>query len=87
MTDSGTKCAWVIHESKAVQLHVHDNRRCLYVPRVPGSVKIPHNNNNSIATDRSKAVLCCSFYLYSNSEEIGGAYCFWGVRPSVRHSF
>ena len=45
VTDSGTKCAWVIHESKAVQIHVHYNRRCLYVPRVPGSVKNPHNNN------------------------------------------
>ena len=46
VTDSGTKCAWVIHESKAVQIHVHhSNRRCLYVPRVPGSVKNPHNNN------------------------------------------
>ena len=33
VTDSGTKCAWVIHESKAVQIHVHNNRRCLYVPR------------------------------------------------------
>ena len=38
--DSGTKCAWVIHESKAVQIHVQNNHRCLYVPRVPGSVKI-----------------------------------------------
>ena len=48
VTDSGTKCAWVIHESKAVQIHVyHSNRRCLYVPRVPGSVKNPHNNNNN----------------------------------------
>ena len=28
VTDSGTKCAWVIHESKAVQIHVHNNRRC-----------------------------------------------------------
>ena len=47
VTDSGTKCAWVIHESKAVQIHIHhSNRRCLYVPRVPGSVKNPHNNNN-----------------------------------------
>ena len=43
MTDSGTKCAWVIHDSKAVQ----NNRRCLYVPRVLGSVKNPHNNNNN----------------------------------------
>ena len=49
MTDSGTKCACVIHESKAVQIQVHhSNRRCLYVPRVPGSVKNPHNNNNKI---------------------------------------
>ena len=47
VTDSGTKCAWVIHESKAVQIHVHNNRRCLNVPRVPGSVKNPHNNNNN----------------------------------------
>ena len=39
VTDSGTKCAWVIHESKAVQIHVHNNRRCPYVPRVPDSVK------------------------------------------------
>ena len=47
VTDSGTKCAWVIHESKAVQIQVHhSNPRCLYVPRVPGSVKNPHNNNN-----------------------------------------
>ena len=40
VTDSGTKCAWVIHESKAVQIQLHhSNRRCLYVPWVPGSVK------------------------------------------------
>ena len=43
VTDSGTKCAWVIHGNKAVQIHVHNNRRCLYVPRVPDSVKNPHN--------------------------------------------
>ena len=40
VTDSGTKCAWVVHESKAVQIHVHHSNR------VPGSVKNPHNNNN-----------------------------------------
>ena len=34
VADSGTKCVWVIHESKAVQIHVHNNRRCFYVPRV-----------------------------------------------------
>ena len=47
VTDSGTKCAWMIHESKAVQIHVHNNRRCFYVPRVSGSVKNLHNNNNA----------------------------------------
>ena len=48
VTDSGTKCAWVIHESKAVQIHVHhSNCRCLHVPRVPGSVKNPHNKQQS----------------------------------------
>ena len=48
VTDSSTKCAWVIHESKAVQIQVHNNRGCLCVPRVPGSVKNPHNNNNNV---------------------------------------
>ena len=38
VTDSGTKCAWVIHESKAVQMHVHNNN----VPWVPGTVNNPH---------------------------------------------
>ena len=37
----------VIHESKAVQIHIHNNHRCLYVPRVPGSVKNPHNDNKT----------------------------------------
>ena len=45
VTDSGTKCAWVIHESKAVQIHVHNNCCCLHVPRVPGRVKNLHNNS------------------------------------------
>ena len=46
MTDSGTKCALVIHESKAhfVQILVHNNRLCLHVPRVPGSFKNLHNS-------------------------------------------
>ena len=57
MTDSGTKCALVVHESKAVQIHVHhSNRRCLYVPRVPGSVKNPHNNNNNFEDNESDLV-------------------------------
>ena len=45
VTDSGTKCAWVIHESKAVQMHMHNNRHCLYLPRVPGIVQNPHKSN------------------------------------------
>ena len=36
VTDSGTKCALVIHESKAVQIPVHNNRRCLHVLWMPG---------------------------------------------------
>ena len=44
VTDSGIKCARVIQESKAVQIHVYNKRRCLYAPRVPGSVKNPRNN-------------------------------------------
>ena len=64
VTDSGTKCAWVIHESKAVQIHAHNNRRCLYVPRVPGSVKNPHNNNNSKEC-RSKSVGFLLIWIYT----------------------
>ena len=48
MTDSGTKCACVIHESKVVQIHVHNNHRCLHVPRVPGSFKNLHYNNKPL---------------------------------------
>ena len=58
MTDSGTKCAWVTHESKAVQIHVHNNRRYLIVPRVPGRVK---NRTTTIAVTsecRGKKVIC-----------------------------
>ena len=29
VTDSGINCAWVFHESEAVQIHVYNNRRCL----------------------------------------------------------
>ena len=50
VTDSGTKCAWVIHESKAVQIHVHNNRCCLYMSRVPGGVKSPHNNQSQMVS-------------------------------------
>ena len=69
MTDSGTKCAWVIHESKAVQINVHhSNRRCLYVPRVPGSVKNLHNNNNNKSCRRTASspvgyILYCNIFI------------------------
>ena len=39
VTDSVTKYTRVFRESKTEQIHVHNNRRCLYVPRVPGCVK------------------------------------------------
>ena len=42
-TDSDTKCAWVIQENKAVQIHVYNNRHCLHVPLVPGSIKNPYS--------------------------------------------
>ena len=48
MTDSGLKYAWVIYESKAVQIHIHNSHRCLHVPRVSGSVKIPHDSSGLI---------------------------------------
>ena len=51
MTDSGTKYAWVIHGSKAVQIHVHNNHLCLYVPQVPGSIKNPHNKHQDPKTE------------------------------------
>ena len=69
VTDSGTKCAWVIHESKAVQIHVyHSKRRCLYVPRVPGSVKNPHNNKALNWTERQTVMAwaqCKLIYKFS----------------------
>ena len=58
VTDSGTKCAWVIHESKAVQIHVHNNRCCLYVPRVPGSVKNPHSSSLGKSDINSNSFIC-----------------------------
>ena len=44
VTDCGTKCAWVIHESKAVQ-YMYITIAAASVPRVPSIVKNPHNNN------------------------------------------
>ena len=63
--DSGTKCAWVIHESEAVQIRVHNNRRCLYVPRVPGSVK------NHCTTTTSRATI-----TYSTSDVTAEEWIF-----------
>ena len=40
---------------------------------------------NEVEKRESTAVF---FFLYApNFEEVRGAYCFWGVRPSVRHAF
>ena len=45
MTDSGTKRAWVIHESKAVQIHVHNNRRgCLIALKSAQQQSLPQAN-------------------------------------------
>ena len=52
VTDRGTKCAWVIHESKAVQIHVQKNLCCLCVPWVPGSDRNPHNNLDQLALQK-----------------------------------
>ena len=60
VTDSGTKCAWEIHGRKVVQIHVHNSRHCLHVPRVPGSVKNPHNNIQFIS--------CVFFSQYKEGE-------------------
>ena len=62
VTDSVIKSAWVIHESKAVQMQVHNNRRCLCVPRVPGSVKNPHNNNNRLNYHKGQVMYWETFY-------------------------
>ena len=74
VTDSGTKCAWVIHESKAVQIHVYNNRRCLDVPRVPGSVKNPHNHNNVVLSQtRSPVKLIQIFWHFLYVTQLPGS--------------
>ena len=40
----------------AAQINVHNSRRWIYVPRVPGSVKNPHSNNSVIMSLDLKAV-------------------------------
>ena len=41
VTDSGTKCAWVVHKSKGVQTHSRNTfTAASRVPQVPDSVKI-----------------------------------------------
>ena len=53
MTDSGTKCAWVIHGSMAVQIHEHNNCHCLYAPQVPDSVKNLHNKTGVLVGNQN----------------------------------
>ena len=66
MTDNGTKYAWVIHESKVVQLHAHSS--CLFVPRVPSSVKNPHsNNNNRLYIEKMGKKLIHMFIMYGQT--------------------
>ena len=70
--DSGTMCVWVIHESKAVQIHVHNNCCCLYVPpRVPDSLKNLHQPTEvhftpetlTVSLSKSHLTLCNSGYV------------------------
>ena len=84
VTDSGTKCAWVIHESKAVQIHVHNNRRCLYVPRVPGSVKNPHNNNKSFLSAIPRGAVIVSIYTCRRSSVTFASCDWWSERVLSR---
>ena len=70
VTESGTKCAWVIHESKAVQIHVHNNRHCFYVPRVPGSVKNPHNNATTTIQSLRSVCLLMTVFATSKSKQM-----------------
>ena len=44
-TDSDTKCAWVFHESKTVQIHAHNTPLPLCALGA-GSIKNLHNNNS-----------------------------------------
>ena len=76
MTDSGTKNAWIIHESNAVQIYVHNDRRCFYVPRVPGIVKNPHNYNSNSSNERLNYTLVNDNYVDNYLKEIlAFAYC------------
>ena len=38
MTDNGIKCAWIIHESKALQTPAGNIHCYLHVPQVSGSI-------------------------------------------------
>ena len=86
VTNSGTKWAWVIHKSKAVQIHVHNNRRNLYVPRVHDSVKIPHNNNNphlsvAIWIPLISKASCFKIICYEDAK----IYFQWKIRKQICH--
>ena len=45
VTDSGINCAWVIQESKTVQIHVDNNRRCLCVPHITKTCLFKYTEN------------------------------------------
>ena len=71
VTDSGTKCAWVIHE-KAVQIHVHNKGQghCLYVPRVPGNVKKPAQHPGPSCSKLTKSLVNDSLKFTSSDTQI-----------------
>ena len=91
VTDSGTKCAWVIHESKAVQIHVHhSNRRCLYVHRVPGSLKNPQQQQQKVPNVNFSNFLewfCSETYAFVHKRNPSGSspsficFVFGGREP------
>ena len=65
VTDSGIKCAWVIHESKAVKIHVQYNRHCLYgcVKNLDTTTKM-HGRNVEQGYDRCYTIQCIYTYCW-----------------------
>ena len=48
---------------------------------------LPHIRWRKIYNAASRSIAPDKVLFYApNFEEVGGAYCFWGVRPSVRPS-
>ena len=79
MTDSSTKCAWVIHGSKAVQIHVHNNHRCLYVPRCLVALKICTITTAHSADDK--------LMIGVGVAKVLGILCHWGVQLILASSW